>query len=282
MLGKLTFNGVATVTNATSIIAQGGLILSGITDGNWDGYRASGKIGTLSGTATCVVGVVYSSAGTLTFSGHGSDTNDFQWVYIINDTFTPTFTGNVSVECWAGGGGGGITTTHGTGGGGGGAYAKKNSVAVTNGNNYTVNVGTGGIQNSTGDSWFSTTGTVFAAQGINGGNVAGGAGGQAVNCIGDVIHEGGGGGSSLSNSGGAGGGSSAGTGSNGNVGSDATGSTGANGGAAVTGGGAGGNGGNNGSNGNDGQILGGGGGGCGANATNPGAGARGQIIVRRL
>lgn len=280
MTGKLALQGSAGVTNATAMMAQGGLIFSGITDADWAGYRASGKK-TLSGAATCVFGLTYSSSGSLTFSGHGSDTNDFYWLYTVNDTFTPTFTGNVSVECWAGGGGGGVTQSHGTGGGGGGAYAKLNTFAVTNGNNYTVNVGTGGVQNVTGDSWFSTTGTVFAAQGINGGTSGGGAGGQTVNCIGDVIHDGGGGGGSSSNPGGAGGGSSAGTAANGNVGSDSSGSLGASGGAAVTNGGAGGNGGNSSADGQDGTAPGGAGGGAGANA-NPGAGARGQIIVRRL
>lgn len=281
MTGQLAFKGTASVNGALSMIAQGGLVISGIAEADSAGYRASGRLA-LSGSATCVVGVNYAPVGALRFSGYGEDTNDFMWVYTVNDTFTPTFTGNISIECWAGGCSGGLTSSTGTGAGGGGAYAKLNSFAVTSGNNYTVNVGTGGIQNVTGDSWFNTTGTVFASQGVNGGNTVGGVGGQAINSIGDVVYTGGSGNSTGGAAGGAGGGGSAGPSSDGNIGANPSGSTGGAGGAAVTGGGAGGRGGDSGLDGVDGSIPGGGGGGAGAVTGNPGAGARGEIIIRRL
>lgn len=278
--GTLIFNGTANPQQDYTADTTGSLTINGIASAEAAGYIGSGRLG-FSGTADVAIGGIVNMVGALIVGGTADMVDGNVWLYIVNDTFTPDFTGNISVECWAGGGGGGVTQPTGTGGGGGGAYAKKNTFAVTNGNNYTVNVGTGGVQNVTGDSWFDSTGTVFAAQGINGGSIGGGAGGQAVNCIGDVVRDGGGGGSSLSNLGGAGGGSSAGTAANGNNGSDASGNSGANGGTAVTGGGAGGQGGNNGLDGQAGTAPGGGGGGAGANA-NPGAGARGQIILRRL
>lgn len=281
MTGQLAFKGIASVNGALSMIAQGGFIINGVADADSAGYRASGRLA-LSGSATCVVGVNYAPVGALMFSGYGEDTNDFMWVYTVSDTFTPTFTGNISIECWAGGCSGGLTHSTGTGAGGGGAYAKLNSFAVTSGNNYTVNVGTGGIQNVTGDSWFNTTGTVFASQGVNGGNTVGGVGGQAINSIGDVVYTGGSGNSTGGASGGAGGGGSAGPSSDGNIGANPSGSVGGAGGAAVTGGGAGGRGGDSGLDGVDGSIPGGGGGGAGAVTGNPGAGARGEIIIRRL
>ena len=71
----------------------------------------------------------------------------------------------VQVECWGGGGAGGSSKRTGTGGtafaggGGGGAYASS-TFSVTPGNNYTVNVGTGGVPTPIADSFANgSTGT---------------------------------------------------------------------------------------------------------------------------
>lgn len=160
-------------------------------------------------------------------------------VYAVStETFTATTTWtapsgvtSVTVEVWGGGGGGGgmNATSDGGGGGGGGAYSKKNSVAVTPGNGYTVTIGgagTGGTgcsgQTAGGDSWFSSTGTVLAKGGSpgqcsTGTPPAGGAGGSATSGVGDTKYSGGQGEVGRNNSNGSGGygGSSAGTASDG-------------------------------------------------------------------
>src|ERR1035437_8739415 len=109
------------------------------------------------------------------------------------------------VKVWAGGGGGGGATAGGGnasgGGGGGGAFSQLNAFTITSGTGYTVTVGLGGTQTINnpggdgGDSWFSTSGTVFAAKGHGGlagnsSNATHGAGGLASAGIGDVKHSG--------------------------------------------------------------------------------------------
>lgn len=139
-------------------------------------------------------------------------------------TFTSTTTWtcpanvtSVQAECWAGGGSGGFASAGvgGSavgGGGGGGAYAKKNVIAVTPGNVYTVTVGLGGVNNESGsgdgnDSWFSTSGTVLAKAGLKGGDNSGigAAGGSSGSCIGDVVTSGSSGGNNSGLTSGAGG-----------------------------------------------------------------------------
>ncbi len=88
----------------------------------------------------------------------------------------------VQIECW-GGGAGGVDDTGpsaGGGGGGGGAYSKLNTLSVTPGTSYTVNVGAGGGSAAAGgDTWFSTTGTVIAKGGAVGSGTTGGIGGSS-------------------------------------------------------------------------------------------------------
>jgi Polysaccharide lyase family 8, super-sandwich domain/Polysaccharide lyase family 8, N terminal alpha-helical domain/Polysaccharide lyase family 8, C-terminal beta-sandwich domain len=94
---------------------------------------------------------------------------------VVNFTTSGTWTcpANVTaarVECWGGGGAGGSASaipgsnSQNGGGGAGGAYARLDSYPVTPGAVYQVNVGTGGVNNSSingttvagGDSWFNT------------------------------------------------------------------------------------------------------------------------------
>jgi hypothetical protein len=113
------------------------------------------------------------------------------------DTFTtsgtwvaPTGVISVTVEVWGGGGGGGAARNNAGSGGGGGGYARS-VVSVTPGLSYTYTVGTGGpggtVAGSTAGpgtagnpSWFSTTGTVFAAGGAAGAAIGGTAESEVV------------------------------------------------------------------------------------------------------
>jgi len=168
----------------------------------------------------------------------------------LADTQTFTVTGvwqapagvtSVDVECW-GGGASPADYGRGQGGGGGGAYSKSTGLSVTPLSNYTVTIGTGGTAAGLdgGNSWFSTTGTLFAEGGKTGVIQVGGSGGLAANGIGATKYSGGAGGTGgtgLTNCGG-GGGSSAGTGSDGTAGGNANASvSGGTGGAAPVGGG---------------------------------------------
>jgi hypothetical protein len=245
-----TFGGSA--TNATVTNLPAGLSSS---------VNTTAKTVTISGTPT--TGGTY----TITTSGHlspctaatiqGTVTRECVYDYSSSTSFTaPPCVTSVKVECWGAGGGGARDNTSGAtgnGGGGGGAYARVNTFAVTPGNSYPVNVGTGGSSTQVSpatagtNSSFNTT-TCVAAGGSPGteGPAAGppytpgngGTGGLATNSTGDVKFSGGTGATGLASNGGGGGGS-AGTGSAGNPGSGAAG------GAAVTGGGTGGNGGSN-------------------------------------
>ena len=222
----------------------------------------------------------------------------------LTNTSTTTWTcpagvTSVTVECWGGGGAGGSAQrTSGSGqcaggGGAGGAYAKK-VVSVSNPNTYTVTVGAGGVILSSaadgtsvagGDSWFSTSSTVFAKGGAGGvtkvgvGGAAGAGGvGSTTSCIGDVLNAGGNGSTPTSGSAGGGGGGSGGSGSAGtSLGNNVP--TGA---AAVTGGGPGGNGATV-NGGGSAPVSGPGGGGGGArgpaSAQAGGAGFAGQVVL---
>ncbi len=212
----------------------------------------------------------------------------------VIETFTssttwtcPAGVTSVTVECWGGGGAGGGTTANnakGGGGGAGGAYAKK-TVNVIPGNNYTINVGNGGIGttssgNPGGASWFGSPSTVYAEGGAGGaapnGATSNGGVGSSANSIGDVVYAGGNGANGTSTLSGGGGG---GAGSNG-IGGNASGTTagsgtsekGGNGGTGLTAGG----------NGNNGQTYGGGGSGAFVNNNTDrsgGSGANGFVRI---
>ena len=126
----------------------------------------------------------------------------------------PTGVTSVQAEAWGPGGNGANGAYFwplyiSGGGGGGGAYAKKSSVSVTPGQQYSIVVGAAGSTTKT-----SFAGTTVAAD--YGGNGAlalgptypgiGGPGGQAANSTGDVKQSGGSGGGALSPAGGYGGG----------------------------------------------------------------------------
>ncbi len=194
---------------------------------------------------------------------------------------------SVSVQCWgAGGAGGGATAGSGNGGAGGagGAYASTNSISVTPGNTYTVNVGKGGTGvkgngASGGDSWFGSTSTILAKGGAGGqANNSGNPGiGSTTGCIGTIVYKGGSGTSGSTAAGSAGGGAgSTGNGGNGQTSSPWSGGTGT-----TIGGG---NGGNYVSVGNGNPGSGAGGGGSGARTSNStqysgGSGADGRVDI---
>ncbi|MBL7971294.1 MAG: HYR domain-containing protein, partial [Prolixibacteraceae bacterium] len=204
----------------------------------------------------------------------------------------------VTVECWGGGGAGGGQNrgSDGGGGGGGGAYSRKLNIPVAGGGNYSVTVGAGGTGvagskgNNGGDSYFISRYIVLAKGGIGGRPSTGtpppgGAGGDAANCVGDIMYSGGQGEIGRDNSYGQGGygGSSAGYDEEGWSGEQYW----------VTteypwyytpfGGGDGGNGGAVGQNGNAGYFPGGGGGGSGEGRPKTGGnGAGGQVVITWL
>jgi len=205
-------------------------------------------------------------------------------------TWTPGFAGTALVECW--GAGGSSTTTavanRAGGGGGGGAYAAW-TITIAEGTEAIprdYHVGAASAATAGADTWFNDPSDVLA----KGGNAsvtssAGGLGGAAASCIGDVTRSGGNGGSGSSShpNNGGGGGSSAGPSSAGNAGT--TGNAGGSGaaGAAVTDGGAGGAGGTPGVAGSNGVQPGGGSGGGGSTSGGfsaaGGVGGHGQIRI---
>jgi hyaluronate lyase len=166
--------------------------------------------------------------------------------YTNTNSTTWTCPGNVTavqVEAWGAGGAGGsalrtpdTNSTQYGGGGAGGAYARKTNIPVTPGITYYINVGLGGINNSStndstvagGDSWFnssySTNSVLVLANGGGGGESAvgntsttryglGGVG-STNGSVGDVLYAGGSGAQSTNSSAG-GGGSGAGNSANG-------------------------------------------------------------------
>jgi hypothetical protein len=229
-------------------------------------------------------------------------------IYLTGGSTTwvcPTNVTAVQVECWGAGGAGGSalrTPDSGSvqygGGGAGGAYAKKTNYSVTPGTTYYLNVGVGGVNNSSindttvsgGDSWFNSVNStnslsVLAKGGAGGESAVGnntttryglGGVGTASNSIGDVIYAGGSG-ATGSSTGSGGGGSGAGYGV---IGAIADGSVG---GTAPSGGGNGGTGvADKSVAGGSGGFTGGGGGGARSSTNNVsagGVGGTGQVIV---
>ena len=233
----------------------------------------------------------------------------------------PAGVSTIQVECWGGGGagGGGVHTSAGSntsqngGGGGGGAYAKRISVPVSPGNNYTITIPAAAVSGANGNAngagqvnggtvtFTGDAGVTVTAAGGTGGKWSntgtsnstngqgGGAGGTTAASVGDAGAVFAGGAGSTGNTGstsvpGSGGGGAG----NANPGGNAvtgTGSTTA-GAGGVSGGGAGGvgRGSGNGTSyaGNPGVSPGGGGAGaknCGNSTTNGGTGGLGQIVI---
>jgi len=155
-------------------------------------------------------------------------TNIYSWV-------APPGVTDVKIEAWGGGGGGGALTTDtattSAAGGAGGNFVVDNSVAVTPGTSYTVNVGlggTGGVASNGGtggNSWFSTTTLVQAQGGLGGQSYENGYQGGATSTsssVGDTVYYGGKGGNGGTNVGSGGGGGGAGTTGVGGNGGDGT------------------------------------------------------------
>jgi len=198
----------------------------------------------------------------------------------------------ITVEAIGGGGKGGTCLSSAGfnvgGGGGGGAYAAK-TIAVTPGQIYTVTIGNGSTSNTVDgkDSSFklqsAATNIVLAKGGktVPNNTSAGGSGGSASACIGDITASGGNGADGVSGSYGGGGGASA---ESGNNGVSATGYLGA---LALCSAGNGGDGYNNqNGNGNAGITYGGGGGGArrnqnagSGNTRSGGNGTAGKVVI---
>lgn len=204
--------------------------------------------------------------------------------YEEGDWAVPTGVSYLEIEGIGPGGAGGARTgtVLGGGGGGGAAWAKK-ALAVTPGELLHYYVGQRGAGSPPSSVWQNygesdETEVFRAAKGTDGMDDTGGAGGQAVDCIGDTARPGGDGGSTTTTDGN-GAGSSAGPDDDGNHASNDN----RNGAGAPAGGGEGGDGGVPDANGEEGGYPGGGGGGSGAvvgGSPAGGAGAGGYILFR--
>jgi uncharacterized repeat protein (TIGR01451 family) len=196
-------------------------------------------------------------------------------VFTATDTWTaPAGVTSVIVEAW-GAGGASRNGTDRRGGAGGGGYARS-VLSVTGGASYTVTVGSGGTtsEQDGGDSWFNTTGSVFAEGGQGGSEGNGG----TANTGNDATFNGGSGGARGTTAGGGGGGSATATAAGGN---GAAGSAGI-GGAGGVGAGDGGDGGDNTQPGENGAFPGGGAGGSGNGIESINSGGNGQVIVHYI
>jgi Concanavalin A-like lectin/glucanases superfamily/IPT/TIG domain/Putative Ig domain len=179
----VTFNGTAATTTSWSATSIGATVPNGATSGNVivtvNGILSSGVNFTISATQV----QPYSSAGT------------FTWTAPVGVT-------SVKAECWGPGGNGGNSTFYGSpfnvwwsgGGGGGGAYAKRNTYAVTPGNQYTVIVGALGSTTRSsfaGSACIADYGQPGGTSPAYGSTGPGGAGGAAANSTGDSTTSGG-------------------------------------------------------------------------------------------
>lgn len=211
-------------------------------------------------------------------------------IYIFSGTSTtwsaPFNCTSVVFECWGPGGGGTSLTNSsydlkGGSGGGGGAYAKKTIYSVSAGQTFSLVVGSAGSSGIGGNPTIISSGVTeyckAAGGNSDGDNIigSGGQGGQAIDCIGDIIYAGGNGGAGCNSScaGGDGGGGAGSTGPGlGSVGADEFGGQGGAKGAYsafIS------------NNGLEGNFYGSGGGGCYRNTTNAfgGAGKGGLIRI---
>ena len=182
------------------------------------------------GSATLTINLA-TNLTNLTFT----NTSTTSWICPANVT-------SIQVQCWGGGGAGGsaqkISANAYGGGGAGGSYAKVNSYAVTPGNTYIINVGSGGVavpanvvvngaSVSGGDSWINISNspsTIIIAKGGNGGACAVGTNnsiygiggiGSTNGSIGDTLFKGGNGAQGNNGTFAGAGGASAGTATNG-------------------------------------------------------------------
>lgn len=203
-----------------------------------------------------------------------------------NHTFTvPNGVTSITVEVWGGGGRGGSRTsgTNGSGGGGGGAYSRE-TISVTPGESFVIEVGAGSSSSSVNGepSWVSVSDQasafVLAAGGMTvpTNSTSGGAGGSAAFGIGTTRFSGGNGASALNITTSGGGGSSGGYNLQGTNASNNLG------GIAPAGGGNGGNGRTSAGSGSAGAVPGGGGGGAvrgSSGSPSGGNGAKGQVSI---
>ena len=138
--GAANANGTSSWFNTSSYLFAGGG-LAGTQ--NLTNYAAQGQALAVYPNTTSGTGMTYVSPGV------------FNWV-------APQGVTSVSVVSVGGGGGGGLGGGS-AGGGGGGALTYANSVPVTPGTTYTVNVGAGGAAGSSGTStWFNSSSYLYA------------------------------------------------------------------------------------------------------------------------
>ena len=180
-------------TYIDSVLNQSGVTYSWTLPNGWTGTSTTDIISVTVGTIGGPISVTATNQC-------GSSTNLTGLTYYYTgaaQTWTvPTGINNVTIYEWGGGGaGGGATTTFGlfdNGGGGGGGGSAVNTISVTSGQVYTINVGAGGVGstgNGTNGGTSSVTGpagTFWATGGIGGlngdpynGSGPGGAGGAA-------------------------------------------------------------------------------------------------------
>lgn len=121
--------------------------------------------------------------------------------FTSNTTFTvPVGVTSIKVECWGAGGKGSNVSTSSTGtggGGGGGAYASS-LLCVVSGQNYAINIGSGGTGATAngGDTFFGSITTVMAkgGKGLSNNVIIGAVGGLASESVGITKYNGGSGG----------------------------------------------------------------------------------------
>lgn len=260
------------------------------------GFRRNISTPTETTTATELITIRTRTYVTISESTTAIDTPTVE--AMVKEIFTtstvwtcPAGVTSVRAKCWAGGGAGGgfPTGTSGGNGGGAGAYSEEGNIAVTAGNNYTVNVGAGAAGAKApgadgGDSYFIDTSTVLAKGGEGGNSSSGGkgAGGLAASGVGDTRFDGGDGGNKYGSGiySGSGGGGAGTTGNGGDAEDSAIGQIGAQGVGTALDGGTGGRGLSGSGNGNSGATRGGGGGGANGSALEGytgGSGADGKV-----
>ena len=229
LTGSSWFFNISGVRGTTNLVASAGsgTVITVTT--------ASGSTATVSGNSLVVASIdgleqikVYAYGGTTPFVGTitGIVTSSTIGTYpIVGDAefLTPgTYTwiapaGVTSVSAVAVGGGGAGFNTWSNAAGAGGGLGWKNSIAVSSGSSYTVQVGAGGVKNggAGGTSFFISTATVA---GYGGGNASSGqntSGPNANGYGGGYVGDGGGAGGNATNyAGGGGAGGYSGTGGN--------------------------------------------------------------------
>ena len=112
----------------------------------------------------------------------------------VTTWLVPAGVTSVTIECWGAGGGGGSSKQNKTAGGaGGGAYSKSLNIIVVPNTTVNIQIGAGAPQSGVnldgaagGNTWFLTTGTVYAEGGAGGlEDGTAGSGGNAANGTGN-------------------------------------------------------------------------------------------------